>query len=78
MCRRCGNLRSECSDPSRDWFPQEAVCWASATVEFGQRELHEFYKDVKPLPGALHPLDGVAVYATDIDGGDWSPDEARG
>ena len=53
-----------CSDPDIDWHPHESVCWPSATAEWGQRVLKEKYKDVKrESGGALHPLDGVRVFA---------------
>jgi hypothetical protein len=74
ICPQCGNLRSDCSDPERDWFPQESVCWATATLQSGKRDLAEFYADEKPQTGHLHPLDGVTVWASDVDRGNWSPD----
>jgi hypothetical protein len=32
-CPNCGGLRSECSDPTRDLYPQRSVCWPSAVRE---------------------------------------------
>ena len=75
VCPNCGNLRSECSDPSRDWYPQESVCWASAQVAAGTRDLREHYKDEEFRTGHLHSLDGVSVFATPVDLGNWSLDE---
>lgn len=65
VCPSCGNLRSVCSDPTRDWHPNTTTCWATATLEWGQRVVSERHKD-KPLDGAeLHPLDGVRMYVTE-------------
>lgn len=63
VCPRCGNLRSECSDPTRDWHPHADTCWATATREWGARRLAEKHKDDEPNGDTLHPLDGVSVYA---------------
>lgn len=64
VCSRCGNLRSECSDPDRDWHVRDSVCYASATSAWGLRQLEEKHK-ARPLLGPqLHPLDGVSVYVT--------------
>lgn len=73
ICQRCGNLRSECSDPARDWHPQESVCWASATTAWGLRRLQNKHKGFKydeldsrgePL---MSPLDGVSVWVSEYD-----------
>lgn len=64
VCPRCGNLRSECSDPDVDWHPHESVCWATASRDWGVRRLHSKHEGKKPNPDALHPLDGVAVYVS--------------
>lgn len=53
-----------CSDPTRDWHPRTATCWATASREWGMRRLAKLYEDEKPSDEALHPLDGVAVYVT--------------
>lgn len=69
----CGNLRSVCSDPDVDWHPQESVCWASATRQWGVRRLQEQHKGFdyearddrgEPL---MSPLDGVSVWVSDVD-----------
>lgn len=65
ICPRCGNLRSICSDPNIDWHPHESVCWPSATAEWGMRRLRKKHPDEKEVGGALHPLDGVRVFAAD-------------
>lgn len=64
VCSRCGNLRSECGDPTIDWHPNESTCYASASREWGWRKLREKYKDDPPGTQGLHDLDGVAVYTT--------------
>lgn len=61
VCPDCGNLRSVCSDPSVDWHPHKAVCYASAAAEWGARVLQERFGDTKAPDGAL-PLDGVKVW----------------
>lgn len=72
-CPRCGNLRSECSDETRDWHPQESICWAAATREWGERRLREEHKDFDPKARdhrgelLMSPLDGVHVWVADVD-----------
>ena len=66
VCPSCGNLRSECSDPSIDWHPHTSVCYATATREWGIRKLQEKHKNVEPSSNALHPLDGVSVYVATV------------
>lgn len=63
MCPSCGNLRSECSDPTRDWHPHTTVCWATATRDWGARRLAEKHKHADLADDALHPLDGVSIFA---------------
>lgn len=67
VCPSCGNLRSECSDPSIDWHPRKSVCWASASRQWGARRLGEKYRTKKVDPGALHPLDGVSVWVSQVE-----------
>ena len=66
VCSECGNLRSECSDPERDWHPRQGVCYATATVKWGWRRLEEKHKDEAYTPEALHSLDGVLVGASEF------------
>ena len=67
ICPQCGNLRSVCSNPDIDWHPQETYCYASGAVEWRKRKLREEYPlDVKAPDGA-HALDGIIVWASDID-----------
>lgn len=73
VCPRCGNLTSVCSDPDVDWHPQETVCWASATRDWGLRRLQAQHKDfdydATDERGELlmSPLDGMAVWVSDVD-----------
>lgn len=64
MCGRCGNLRSECSDPTIDWHPQVEHCWADASKVWGVRRLREKHRDAEPTPAELHPLDGAVVWVS--------------
>ena len=63
VCSECGNLRSECSNPSIDWHPNTTVCYASAASEWGQRMLAKKNEGVAAVDGA-EPLDGVSIYVT--------------
>lgn len=68
----CGNLRSVCSDPARDWHPQESTCWVAATREWGVRRVQDRHKNFDyqlRVDGELMmgPLDGVSVWVSDID-----------
>lgn len=73
VCSQCGNLRSVCSDPAVDWHPQESVCWASATQQWGIRRLRIKHKDFDPDAlddrgePLMDPRDGVSVWVSDID-----------
>lgn len=69
----CGNLRSVCSDPDRDWHPQESVCWVAATRAWGVRRLQAQHKDFDLTATdergelLMSPLDGVSVWVSDVD-----------
>lgn len=73
VCSRCGNLRSECSNPNTPYHPQESVCWASAAQEWGIRRLQDQHKgfdyEARDSRGELvmSPLEGVTVWVSDID-----------
>ncbi len=66
MCARCGNLRSECSDPAIDWHPRTSVCWASASSEWAKRRLQAKHAEAKVSDDALHPLDGRWVWVSSV------------
>lgn len=66
VCPNCGNLRSVCSDPTRDWYPQRSMCYATASREVVLRRLQK--KHEKTEPGlTLHPLDGMSVWVAQDD-----------
>lgn len=70
VCPQCGHLRSVCSDPAVDWFPQKSVCYASAGEAVTHRQLDEKYgreRTDKP-----HTLDGVTIW---VSSEDLSPNE---
>lgn len=67
MCSSCGNLRSVCSDPLIDWHPRTTVCWATATREWGKRVLEKRYEKSDFPTDSLTPLDGRAVYVSEIE-----------
>lgn len=66
VCPACGNLRSECSDPDRDWHPRTVTCYATATTRWGWRRLHKIHEGEEPVAEMLHPLDGVSVWVSDV------------
>lgn len=73
ICKACGNLRSVCSNPDINWHPQESVCWATATQQWGVRRLQAQHKDFKADATdsrgelVMSPLDGVSVWVSDVD-----------
>lgn len=47
QCPDCGNPRSECSDPGKNWYPFRTICYATMEREAAQAtyaELHEYHK----------------------------------
>lgn len=67
VCRQCGNLRSVCSDPTIDWHPDTATCWPTATQQWGLRRLAKKHENAKPDDTALHPLDGVTLWVSQVE-----------
>lgn len=65
ICPSCGNLRSVCSDPERPFYPQRAVCYATAVKEVTVRRLRKLHS--QDAAEALHPLDGLGVWASPDD-----------
>ena len=63
VCPRCGNLRAECSDPERAWYPQRDTCYATGARELVERRLQKRYEKKPPGP-APHPLDGMTVWTS--------------
>lgn len=72
VCHRCGNLREVCSDPNIGHYPQRSMCYVTATVDLTRRRLAEKYEKRPPGTKALHPLDGMSVWASPED---LSPDD---
>lgn len=70
LCPSCGNLRSVCSNPDQEFYPQRSMCYATAAKEITVRRLRK--KHDKEPGTEPHPLDGMAVWvSTD----DLSPDD---
>lgn len=67
ICPQCGNLRSVCSNPDIDWHPQESYCYSTAAVQWRWRKLHEEYPAEAKVATGEHPLDGLNVWASDLD-----------
>lgn len=65
VCPRCGNLREECSDPTRDWHPRTEVCWPTATAEWASRRMRKRDDAAKDDDG-LRYLDGRSVWTSTI------------
>lgn len=66
ICPDCGNLRSECSDPSIEWHPRVGRCNATGTTQWANRKLAEKYKDAKHDDATLSPLDGAGVWVSTV------------
>lgn len=64
VCRKCGNLRSVCSNPDLDWHPHIDHCWPTATAEWGVRRLQAKHEKAPRDGSGLHPLDGVSVFTS--------------
>lgn len=58
MCRRCGNLRSVCSDPDRDHYPFRDYCYITATQEQAWRKVH---KRVEKKQLRQREVDGMSI-----------------
>lgn len=67
VCPSCGNLRSVCSDPSRDWFPQRTMCYATASRDLVIRRLRKKHEKKEPGTKDLHPFDGMDVWVSEFD-----------
>lgn len=80
VCPQCGNLREDCSDPDKPWYPQRNICYASreqaaADRRYGAKhEKQPFHngRDVgwskdsaKHAP--YHFREGVRVYVAPFD-----------
>lgn len=65
ICPRCGNLRAECSDPTRDWHPRTDVCWASATSQWALRKLAKDNAKAEVGDNELGYLDGRWLWVSE-------------
>jgi hypothetical protein len=59
VCERCGNLRSVCSDPNVTWYPQRAVCHATAVAEQMYRRTAKLFKHPNHDDDSAHVTDGM-------------------
>lgn len=66
-CPDCGQPRSICSDPSVDYFPQRAICWATAALRVAQRRWDRHTEDAQPDASGYLPGDGVTVWVSTTD-----------
>ena len=67
VCPACGRLRAECSDPTRYWYPQRQMCYASANIEATKRRVAKKYEGNEPKPNRLHPTDGMSLWVSPED-----------
>lgn len=66
VCPSCGNLKSFCSEPGLALYPQREECFVTATRELAIRRARAKNKH-EPGTLALHPLDGLSVWVSDVD-----------
>jgi hypothetical protein len=66
VCPSCGNLKSYCSKPGLQLYPQRDECFVTAAREFTIRRLHKKYEE-EPSAQEIHPLDGVNVWMAESD-----------
>ena len=66
VCQQCGNLKSFCSKPGTDFWPQREECYVTATRDLTIRLLRKKYHH-EPNHHELHPLDGVNVWMAEAD-----------
>lgn len=62
-CPKCGNLRVICSDPTRPWYPQRHICYATADVAANNRRWEAKHENAKPVDWRL-PTDGTTVWVS--------------
>lgn len=66
VCSSCGNLKSFCSEPGRDLYPQREECYVTAARDLAIRRAQHKYRQ-EPDARGLHPMDGVSVWISDAD-----------
>lgn len=67
ICERCGNLRSVCSNPESVWYPQRAICYATATAQQMHRRTERAYKHPEHDDPTPHVTDGSEWWASPHD-----------
>ena len=73
ICPHCGNLREDCSDPTRPWYPQRNVCYASGALEVVNWRVREKHKKAeRTLQNPSLPTDGATFWVSTHD---LSPDD---
>lgn len=66
VCPSCGNLRSFCSQPGLELYPQRDECFVTAARALAVRRAQSKNKQ-DPDTRTLHPLDGVNVWMSEVD-----------
>lgn len=67
VCGQCGQLRSVCSNPETQWYPQRSTCWATATRENIYRQWHAKHDKAQPDALGFKPTDGVTLWVATAD-----------
>ncbi|GAA4123248.1 hypothetical protein GCM10022215_29710 [Nocardioides fonticola] len=81
-CPQCGRPREECGDPTKRWYPQRSICYATREAAAAQRmydHLHAekpfhdgtysgWVKDFAPGAGKIYRYeDGASIWAAPVD-----------
>lgn len=85
ICSNCGNLRKDCSDPTKPWYPQRHTCYARRAQAVADRMYGEKHDEAPYHNGSdagwskkstrkspFHFRDGVQVWVSEHD---LSPDD---
>ena len=77
ICPSCGNLKSICSDPENDLYPQRRVCHVEASQKMIRRRVDAHFKQHEPSHknGWVHPTDGWSIWMSLVDS---TPDDDFG
>lgn len=67
VCPNCGNLRSVCSDPDTDFYPQRTICWATAAQQVVLRRWHKKHEKAQPDEAGYLPTDGTTIWVSPDD-----------
>lgn len=63
-CPDCGQTRAECANPDVDYFPQKAMCWATAAREVATRKWDRMNEDKAPDIAGYLPTDGARIWVS--------------